>query len=166
MKIGRVEDLSTDSVTKRMLALNTSVPENFEQHYAMRVYGDVAQAERIMHGLFGHVRVAKKELFKIEPLQAKAAMELAEMRCDIIYDAEDPDVFNVKGHAQAKTAKLPRLKQKVEGICTRCGARAVKRSKAGKPITLCKVCAQLTAGSMSELKKNRAAVGAKRKPKA
>lgn len=166
VKIGCVTSLNPDAVRKRMLALNTSVPEDFEWHYAMRVFDDVRGAEKIMHNLFRPAHVCR-EFFKIKPSQARAAMELALMQCRIIYHIKDPDKFNVEGYAPAKADQSSRLKKKVKNKCatSACGNYA-RTNQAQKSMTHCEKCAQLAASRSQDWhKKNRAAVGAKRKPK-
>lgn len=90
VKIGRTENLA-----QRMVSLDTSgVPLPFQCYYAARVQ-DAVFVESRLHVAFGDFRLrAKREFFKLDPLRAKAALEIAAIedvtpRDDIVADTDD-----------------------------------------------------------------------------
>lgn len=81
VKIGRVEEDTTDALKRRMQVLYSSgVPVPFELHYAVAV-DDVKQTENLLHDAFSHSREnPRREFFRIDPERVVAAMKLTRGR--------------------------------------------------------------------------------------
>ena len=91
IKIGRTDG----TVPERMKSLDTcGVPLPFQCYYAARVT-DSNFVENRLHLAFGDFRVrARREFFRLDPLRAKAALEIAALedvtpRSDVIEEVED-----------------------------------------------------------------------------
>lgn len=81
VKIGRVEEDTTDALKRRMQVLYSSgVPVPFELHYAVAV-DEVKQTENLLHDAFSHSREnPRREFFRIAPERVVAAMKLTRGR--------------------------------------------------------------------------------------
>jgi len=81
VKIGLVEDDTSDALKKRLQNLYTSgVPVPFELYYAV-IVDKVKQTEKLLHNAFAHSREnPRREFFRIDPERVVAAMKLTRGR--------------------------------------------------------------------------------------
>jgi hypothetical protein len=98
VKIGR-----TENVERRLQELSTTnVPLPFECHYAVEV-DDAGRIEKILHGLFGDVRVnPKREFFRVDREKVVLAMKIGDFKevtpaqsnsGEYVEDKEERDAF-------------------------------------------------------------------------